>query len=114
MLNFNEIFDSVIAGLICSATIGSISFAYKFVRKKYEEDDFTFFLNLSFYINLFSLILSCLQFDINVLFANFFSFDNVFNFFFLICIIINLRGILTIYKNTKNYINYCKNNSAKK
>lgn len=107
-MNFNNIVDNVIAGLIVSATVASVTACYKFLRKKYKENNFMIFFDCSFYIGLFSLMLSCFQFNFNVLFSDFFSLENARNLFLSICIIVNLRTIFISYKTAKDCIKYCE------
>ena len=112
-MNFNEILNSVIAGLMCSITVAGASFSYKFVRKKYEEDNLLFGLNFSFYLGIFSLIFSCIGFDFKVPLNNLHSIDSWLNLSFLVCIFINLRTIFVSYKNVKDFIRDCQSNSKK-
>ena len=109
-MDFNEILNSVIAGLICSGTIALLTFSYKTLNSKYKEDSILFLINLNFYLGLVLLVFSCLEFNLVILFTDFFSISNLFNLIFFICIIINLTNILIAYKNVKKYIKYSSNN----
>lgn len=105
-MNFFEILNNVIAGLICSGTVAVCTFTYKILRNKYEKDSTMFLINLNFYLGLTLLISSCLEFNIKILFTDFFSTSNIFNLFFFVCIVSNLINILVAYKNIKKYIEY--------
>ena len=110
-MDFNEILNSTIAGLICSGTVALLTFTYKILNAKYKEDSTLFLINLNFYLGLVFLVISCLEFNLETIFTNFLSVPNLFNLIFFICIIINLANILIAYKNIKKYIKYSSNHN---
>lgn len=89
LLNFNEILNAVVAGLICSTIIAIFSFILNFLKIKYKENSSLFFIYFNFYIGLFGAILGPLCI----------SYDSIPKLFSITCFIINISSVINSFHN---------------
>lgn len=82
-MDMNEILNTVVSGLICTAIISSITFIFNFIKDRYNKNKSLFLLKLQFFIGLVGLVCNCFALTTNsfipkwvliiFLFGNFFS-----------------------------------------
>lgn len=100
-MDFNEILNSVIAGLIITLITTVSAILFKILKSKYiKSDKFLFLLNSNIYINLLLIIFSGIMIDKNSLFTN------LSNIIFLFDILLSVYNVVFSHKNSCDYIKY--------
>lgn len=103
-MNFNEILNSTISGLLCTITVALSSALLKFLKKCHNKDKIMFWFNFSFYYDIFAIVFSAIVFRIDKCSLYPFSFGDTKNLFFFIALIINVIFTIIQYNNIKKYI----------
>jgi len=94
ILNFNEILNNVIAGIICSASISFFAFTFSFLKKNYNKNKSLFVLRFQFYLGLFGTLCSCYSlFKTNIL----------PKWLLILCLCINIFGMFLYFENAIKY-----------
>lgn len=104
MINFNDILNSVLSGLICSGVVAISTIIYKLTKKSYNKNKIIFWENFIFYFEILSITFCALFFRIDKISFSPFSFGDSENFFLFICLILNIIFTIINYKMDKKSI----------
>lgn len=112
ILDFNEILNSTISGLICAITIALGTYLFKVVKEAHNKDKILFWLNTCFYFNIFAIVYSATRFRIDLCSFSPLSFGDVHNLTLFITLISNIVCTIIQYNNVKKYINTTNQNNC--
>ena len=96
-MDINSIVNEVIATLICTLIVTIVSCTFKFLKKKFKENQELFIINFKFYFSFLGL-----------LFVSYYWFCNSFSLYFVIPFIIDFICVVFAFKDA---IKYNGNNS---
>lgn len=98
MLNFNEILNSVISGIICSFIVAISTIIYNLIKQYQSKNKTLFFKNLFFYFDIFSITFCAINFRLDKISFSPFSFGDNDNLLFFCCLIICIIFSIVNYK----------------
>lgn len=103
-MNFDEILNATIAGLICSFIVATSTVLLKILKKSYNKDSIMFWYNISFYFDIFATIYNAIHFKLDTFSLFPLSFGNNENLIFFIVLVVCFICTLIQYSNIKKYI----------
>lgn len=103
-MDFNEILNATISGLICSIIVAISTILFNFFKKSYAKDSTLFWYNLSFYFDIFTVVANAINFRLDKCSLFPFSLGDSTNLIFFITLGICLICTLIQYSNIKKYI----------
>ena len=103
-MNFNEILNATIAGLICSIIVAISTILFRFFKKSYTQDSTLFWYNIFFYFDIFAIVYNAINFRLDKCSLFPFSPGDSTNLIFFIALGICLICTLIQYNNIKKYI----------
>ena len=104
ILDFNEILNATIAGLICSIIVAISTILFKFSKKSYAKDSTLFWYDIFFYFDIFATVCNAINFRLDKCSFSHFSLGDSSNLIFFITLGICLICTLIQYNNIKKYI----------
>lgn len=101
-MDFNEILNATIAGLICSIIVAISTILFKFSKKSYAKDSTLFWYDIFFYFDIFATVCNAINFRLDKCSFSHFSLGDSSNLIFLSLLVYVLYALLsniTILRN---------------
>ena len=96
-VDFNEILNATISGLICSIIVAISTILFNFFKKSYTQDSTLFWYNISFYFDIFAIVCNAINFRLDKCSLFPFSLGDSTNLIFFIALVICLIGTFIQY-----------------
>ena len=91
-MDINSIANEVIATLICTLIVAIISFLFRFLKKKFKENQELFIINFKFYFSFLGLM-----------FVSYHWFCNSFSLYFVIPFFIDFIFVVLAFRDAIKY-----------
>lgn len=91
-MNIDSIINEVVATLICTLIVAIVSFSFRFLKKKFKENQDLFIINFKFYFSLLGL-----------LFVSYYWFGNSFSLYFIAPFVVDLVCVILAFRDAIKY-----------
>lgn len=98
-MNFNNIAENIVATLIVTVIIGIITSTVRILSSKFKKDKLGFIITISFYVDFFVTVFTCILTNPNELFSGF----SLVSFFNAIFIVLDIFFTIMAHHNVKKY-----------